>query len=56
MSRTFNETKALAEAAARRHQERQRAIENAEALRRWRAPFALTRWMAAKQNEPTTAR
>ena len=48
MSQTPEERKALAKIAARRLMQEAERKACAEALRKWRAPFALTRWMATR--------
>jgi hypothetical protein len=45
---TFSERKALADAAARRLAQEAERKACAEALRKWRAPFALTKWIAER--------
>lgn len=46
MSLTLQQRKALAAAAARRLAQEAERKACAEALRKWRAPFVLTKWIA----------
>lgn len=46
--RTIAEAKAIADRAAKRLAQEAERKACAEALRKWRAPFVLTRWMAQR--------